>query len=193
MSLLTYTYTMFKTSSPRGYLPFTWALYLKGKFMKYLTLPIIILITGCSSSDNNTEMSQFNGLWENTCSELSINNPTIGIPSTTISIYFIEHMTFNDGNYTSESTIYTDVNCTIEKIGFGNSYTGTYVVKEQVTTSSGLTPNRVTLEAVNLINPTATQTYEYLLLRQNNILYLGNWSENGTYTLGLDNPYALVN
>jgi len=154
--------------------------------MKYLISLLFIFIAGCGNSgDENPNSSQLNGTWKSMCTEWIIDN----IPS---GEYFIEEITLNNSSYLSYSISYSDLNCTSPN-GNTDTYTGTYTVKEQVTTLSGLKPNRVTVEITHPFDQNLQITTEYIVLREDHILYFGLWTVNGPYTLLLDEPYSLSN
>ncbi len=133
--------------------------------MKYLAIILTLVIAACSNSNGtNKNISALNGAWVSGC--LVVHRD--GAPSDD---YVINTYNFNNGNYRSNFTLYSDKNC-VNKNSKAQEEMGLVTFVEDVLTESGVTANKVQFERFgsDSIKPPTSETLLYI---DNNILYFG--------------------
>ena len=152
--------------------------------MKYLALISILAIASCSNSGSiDQEIAKLNGTWIGECGAVFRDGSTSDE-------YAINIYDFNNGNYTSNFTLYSDIDC-INETTKSNEEFGIVTFVEEVITVTGLTASKVQFERLSQssIRP---PSYESLIYIDNNILYFGAFLDD-VNVLDLSNPYMKVN
>ena len=148
--------------------------------MKYIGLLLLSLLASCSNPENiNPKVLALNGTWSSACLENTQDFNIFGA-------YVIDVHTFTNGNYYSNLTQYSDINCT-EAASETQEETGIVTFVEEVTTESGVTANKVQFEVIStyLNRP---PTYETLIYIDSNILYFGAFLDD-LNVLFFNSPY----
>jgi len=148
--------------------------------MKTIYLIPLIILYSCSDTEAiPTELQPLNGKW------LSICTPSE-------SEGYITELTYNNGNYSTNTTFYSDTNCSssTNKTEIGS---GTYTFNKNVTTVTGLTATVIDREVILPVDfqPKSVNSVFYI---DNNILYFAAYSGGfDVNVLNFDYPYTKIN